>query len=236
MEVAIIDDEQRMLDIICGYVLNNKERIKCKCDTFQKGIYVLNKMKNGHKYDLYLLDIDMPEINGLDLAREIRNIHSDAYIVFVTSYVKYVLESYDLGIKAYYYIMKEHMQEKLSEVIVNISHELENQKGNYYIIQNKQRYERLKLAKIIYIYKEEKNSVFITDEGTYKERKALKNVIKCLNDEFLLMDSGRIINIMYIQRIEKNCIVLINGTELYTSDANIRRLKKNMRDYWRGYL
>ncbi len=237
MEVAIIDDEEKMSEIICKYILNNELNIICECNVFQKGEYLLNKMKSGRKYDLYLVDIEMPEKNGLELAKEIRDIQKNAYIVFITSYAKYALRSYDLKINAYQYIMKKDMQEKLLEVIASISHEIEEQKDNYYIIQNKQRYEKLKIRSMIYIYKENKNSVFVTDEGIYKERKALKDVLKDINNEdFIFIDSGRIINIRLVRRIAKNSIVFMSGTELYASDISIRKVKKNINAYWRKHL
>lgn len=237
MEVAIIDDEEKISKMICEYILNSELNITCECNVFQKGESLLNKMKNGRKYDLYLVDIEMPKKDGLELAKDIRSMQEDAYIIFITSYDRYALSSYDLKIKAYQYIMKKDMQKKLLEVIEAISFEIEEQKDNYYIIQNKQRYEKLKIKNIIYIYKESKNSLFVTNEGVYKERKALKNVLRDINNEdFIFIDSGRIINIRLIRRIGKNNIVFMNGTELYASDISIRKVKKNINAYWRKHL
>lgn len=235
MKVAIVDDMGEMLDIIHSYVENTKKIFIVKCDCFQKPQYLLNKIKNGQKYDLYFLDIKMEEINGLELAKEIKSLQNSAYIVFVTFYEKYAMEGYNNKIRAYQYILKNQMQEKIPKIIEEIFYEIQNNREEYYVIQNKLRYEKFKLLDIIYIYKDGKNSVFITNEGEFKERNSLKNVINNLKKpEFLFMDSGRIINIKYIQKVEGNSICLLDGTKFYVSRSNIRKIKKGISNYWRN--
>lgn len=231
MKIAIVDDEKEMLDIIQTVVLEMKENVVC--NVFQKAMNLLEQIEDGKQFDVYFLDVEMPQITGLDLAKRIRKSQNSAYIVFISSYEKFVLKSYDTDIKAYYYILKEQMKDKIPVVLSEISKELELRKEDYYIILNKMRYEKFKIMDIIYIYKENKNSVFVTKEGVFKERKALGVVIKDLNKaEFLFVDSGRALNIKYIKRIEKNVIFLDNEIKVYSSQINIRRLKKDMIEYW----
>ena len=126
------------------------------------------------------------------------------------------------------------MQNKIPEIVNEISYEIQNNIAEYYVIQNKFRYERFRISNIKYIYKDEKNSVFITKEGEYKERNSLKNVIKKIKKpEFIFMDSGRILNIKFIQKIEGDYIYLLDKTTFYVSRANLRRLKKGISDFWR---
>ncbi len=234
MNVAIVDDMKEMLKIIHSYVVNNKECIVSKCDCFQKPQYLLEKVRSGKKYDLYILDIKMPEINGLDLARKIRNFHNSACIVFVTLYREYAVTSYDIQIRAFQYIMKDQIHDKLPKIVKEISKKFQNEKKDYYIIENKLRYDRFKISGIKYIYKEEKNSIFVTQEGIYKERNSLKKVMELLKrQEFIFMDSGRIVNINYIQKIEGNYIYLTDRTKFYVSRTNLRRVKSFISDYWR---
>lgn len=235
MKVAIVDDMEEMLDIIYSYVKKNENNFEVKCDCFQKPQYLLNKLKSGLKYDLYFLDIKMPEINGLELAKEIKSLQNSAYIVFVTCYEKYAIAGYNKKIRAYQYILKNQLQEKIPEIVNEISCEILNSREEFYTIQNKLRYERFRVSDIKYIYKEEKNSVFITKEGEYRERNSLKSVIKNLKKpEFLFMDSGRIINIKYIRKIVGDTIFLFDGTKFYVSKANLRKVKKGISDYWRN--
>lgn len=237
MKVAIVDDSEEMLEMICKYIINSGENIEYECFVFQKPKCLLDRMGDGQKYDIYFVDIKIPEISGIELAKRIRKLQSSAYIVFITSYTNFVLTSYDVKIKAYHYIMKDNMQEKIPEVLQAIHEELEETREDYYIIQNKLHYEKIKIMDIMYIYKQDKNSIFVTREGICKERKALGKVMKSLGKpEFLFIDSGRIVNIRYIRKIEGDTIVLMDGSGLYASRANIKRMKNGISDYWRGIL
>lgn len=234
MKVAIVDDSKEMLEIIRTCVIDNGENIVCECNTFQKARVLLDKMAAGQKYDLYFLDIKISDLNGIELAKKIRELQSSAYIVFLTSYTEFALESYDLKIRAYHYIMKDNMKETIPKVLIAIYKDLEEEKEDYYIIQNKFRYEKVKNKDIMYIYKENKNSVFVTQNGICKERKALSKVIKLLGrPEFLFVDPGRIVNIRYIRRIEGNTVYLTDETRIYASQTGIKKLKKEISNYWR---
>ena len=56
---------------------------------------------------------------------------------------------------------------------------------------------------------------------------------KVKKPEFIFMDSGRILNIKFIQKIEGDYIYLLDETKFYVSRANLRRVKKGISDYWR---
>lgn len=233
MKIAIVDDNVEMLEIIRTCIMENNEYIVEECNIFQKSQWLLDGISEGYQYDVYFLDIEMPEINGLELAKKIRQIQSSAYIVFITSHADYALTSYDIKIKAYQYVMKDNILKRLPEVLLAISSELKENKNDYYIIQNKLHYEKIKVLDIMYIYKESKNSIFVTRDGICRERKALNKVMKSLGKpEFLFIDPGRIVNIKYIRRIEGDTIVLMDGTGLYASRANMRKVKDGISNYW----
>lgn len=233
MRIAIVDDNKDMLALLTECVYNTIEVDICICDSFQKIFGLLDKIENGKKYDIYFLDIEMPEMNGLELAKKIRTIQKNAYIVFITAYEKYVIQSYDVKIQTYQYILKEKVRKMLPEVLCMIETELEKEKDEYYIIQNTLHYEKIKITDIIYMYKENKNSLFVTSSGICKERKALRKVVKELNKaEFIFVDPGRVVNIRYIQRISGDKIFLVNNMELYASRVNMKKVKKAISEYW----
>lgn len=235
MRIAVVDDNKGMLDIIRMYIVRNKANIECECATFQGADKLLSDMESGRQYEVYFLDIEMPELNGLELAKRIRKLQNSACIVFLTCHEEFALKSYDIEIGAYQYVLKNEMKEKINHVLMTISGELENKREDFYIIQNERHYVKLKVVEIVYIYKESKNSVFVVQEGVYRERKALKKVLKDIGkSEFIFIDSGRIVNIKQIRRIEGNEICFMNGLHIYASYTSIKRLKDRINSYWRN--
>lgn len=77
------------------------------------------------------LDIEMPEMNGLALAKKIREIYPDIVVIFITGYDDYVLDSYK--IKADWYLMKPYNKEDIREVIDRAKLLSRRQKKRVYI-------------------------------------------------------------------------------------------------------
>ncbi len=232
LKVAIVDHNKITLEMIRGYVLHNTENIDCSCAAFQKSRGLLNALEDNCRYDLYFIEIEQQETGGFELARKIRKLQKSAYIVFTASGGEFALDTYDLSIKAYYYIVKNHlnhMKREISEVLAAVSAELEEKKEDFYVIQNKLRFEKIKISDIIYVFKNEKNSVFMTKNGKVLERKALRKVVQSLNrPEFVFLNAGCAINIKYIRRISDSTILLADGTSLYGSSQSIRKVKSSL--------
>ena len=70
----------------------------------------------GEMYHLYIFDIEMPEMNGLQLAKEIRKIDAKALFVFLTGYTQYVMDVFE--VITFDYISKPITVEKLESVLL----------------------------------------------------------------------------------------------------------------------
>lgn len=82
---------------------------------YDNGETLLWDFENGTHFDIFFLDIFMSGINGIEVARHIRNISPDSLLVFVSSSDDFYRESYDLY--AFNYLIKPLRKEKLSEVL-----------------------------------------------------------------------------------------------------------------------
>ena len=63
------------------------------------------------QFDIAFLDIDMGAYSGLELAHHIRSMNLDTILIFVTNYVQYSLEGYE--VQAFRYLLKSELEEKL---------------------------------------------------------------------------------------------------------------------------
>ena len=114
MRIAICDDEERYrveLKTILDKLLIN---IDCNIDTFSNG-KILVEAFGDTPYDLLYLDIEMPGIDGITLAKKLRSLSDKVYIVFLTSHVEYALEGYEVN--ALRYLTKPVNIDKLKEVL-----------------------------------------------------------------------------------------------------------------------
>lgn len=118
IKAFVVDDEEHALTILELFL----ERIG--------GVSVIGRSKNGFdairqlrslEPDVLFLDIDMPEMNGLELAEMIRNENDDVHIVFVTAYDQYAVSAFEQA--AVDYILKPLELERLTKAIGRVRKE-----------------------------------------------------------------------------------------------------------------
>ena len=186
--IAIVDDEEEYLEEM-RHDINDfyfKQGISCNIDTYSKAELLIYELQEKAYYDIYLLDIEMPQIDGLELAHYIRKLDKVGYLIFITFHAQFGLKGYDYH--AYQYIMKLDLKQKLIPTIASIQQILDIEKENFYQIYTNFRYEKIPYKDLYYIYKENKNTIFVTNRGRISIRETLKNVFKKLEGkEFIFV-------------------------------------------------
>jgi DNA-binding LytR/AlgR family response regulator len=110
LRIIIIDDEPSAIDRLVG-MLKRYEKVQV-IGTFTEASKAIELAKEA---DLILLDIEMPNINGLEFAKQVR---TNAEIIFTTAFEKYALESYKLGVMSY--LLKPVSELELTQAIERV--------------------------------------------------------------------------------------------------------------------
>ena len=138
MRIAIVDDNQTFAENM-KYVVEDCLRSRQEAAEVRycvNGYGILGDVEEGRNYDIYFLDVEMPAIDGLELAQRIRRLEPEANIVFVTSYEKYAVPSYKL--RANYYILKDEYRQEVPQILERIwqqwQEEKERTEKDYYVI------------------------------------------------------------------------------------------------------
>lgn len=113
MKFLICDDDDLMLKKLSLLIKNSPEN-KCYSN---KIIEITNPtdVNIADEYDVAFLDIDMPQMSGIDLARKIHEQWPNTVIIFITNYVQYAPDGYEVG--AFRYLMKNQITEKLIDYL-----------------------------------------------------------------------------------------------------------------------
>lgn len=119
IEIAVCDDDDMFTKFIENSVLTTNN---ISCDVFSNGAALLQYLKTEPQaYHIYLLDIEMPEINGIDTALAVRKNDRNAVIIFITDYKEYVYDV--LEVLPFRFLKKPVTKEQLSQVISDaVSH------------------------------------------------------------------------------------------------------------------
>ena len=190
----------------------------------------------GMTADIAILDIEMPEYSGIDIVKRIKVSSPNCIVIFLTSHTKYAVESFEYDI--FRYTPKYMMEEKLGGYISSAVKILQKQEGQMLKIPFEKSVERIPFKDILSVIKEGKYIVITDVNGRERRiREAMKDIVDILSPkEFIMVDRGCILNIIYIKRIEKCDAICINGFRFPVSQSRVKQLKQTMLEYWGGVL
>ena len=230
MRIAVCDDEElfriEFKSVLDKLLINAEYDI----DTFSGGSSLYEAfLKNP--FDLVFLDIEMPGIDGITLAKRLRAVSENVQIVFLTSHIEYALEGYEVN--ALRYLVKPVDMNKLSEVLKYI----QDKKNNSRQIMIKQEGEDIviDISDVIYMESMDKNVRIVTSKSEYITRYNISDYEEELkNSGFLRIHRGYLISLSKVKKIVKNDVVMDGDISLPVSRSNIKTLKDALYAYVEG--
>ena len=230
MRIAICDDEEKYriaLKTILDKLLSN---IDYNIDTFDDGNNLYEAF-SGNPYDLVFLDIEMPAVDGITLAKKIRARSENVFIVFLTSHIEYALEGYEVN--ALRYLTKPVDIEKLKEVIRYVQ---EKQGSSRQIIIKEDGEEILiDINDVIYMESMNQNVRIVTAKGEHVIRYNIGDFEEQLkNDGFFRIHRGYLISLSKVKKLSGNDVILDGGETLPVSRSNVKPLKEALYTYVEG--
>ena len=230
MRIAICDDEE-IYRIELKSCLN-KLLIDTDYDinTFSDGRILLNRFEEC-PFDIVFLDIEMPEIDGITLARKLRAASDSVFIVFLTSHIEYALEGYEVN--ALRYLTKPADPNKVKEIIRYVQDKQNN--AHQIIIKSEGEDILIDINNIIYMESMDKNVRIVTSKEEYITRYNLSDYEEQLkNFGFFRIHRGYLISLNKVKRIVKNDVVMDNEITLPISRNNVKTLKDTLYAYVEG--
>lgn len=230
MRVAICDDEKTQLSITKASLEDAYKSLDLVVDTYTSGVKLLNAIEGIH-YDLVILDIEMPELNGIDTAKHLRKIEDKTAIVFLTSHVEYALEGYEVN--ALRYLTKPVNTEKLSEIITYLLEQ--KKKDKRILVRNNEDVEMVFVTDIYYMEAQDQMVRIVTNKEEYRNRYNLGDYETELGAYgFFRIHRGYLINLGHVLRLAGREIVMDDNTSLPVSRMKEAALKNALFHYVRN--
>ncbi|MCM1570093.1 MAG: LytTR family DNA-binding domain-containing protein [Roseburia sp.] len=157
--------------------------------------------------DVVLLDIEMPGMSGVELAKRLRAGNKLIQIAFITGFSDYIAEGYEVA--ALHYLLKPVSPEKLFSTL---DRALEKQEidGRKIVLKTSAETVLLPIYEIRYI-EVIKNYITIYAEGVYTVKKTLKEIERELDQRFLRVGRSYIVNLHFVSRVTRTELFLRSG-------------------------
>lgn len=198
-------------------------------------IFWSDAQENIDRYDLFIIDLEMPQLSGDVLAQKIKDKKKNACIILLTSHSEYVLDAFELEI--FRFIPKDNCKRRLSKAIDVAAYRAINSQNKYYVYHSREGDQKIFYNDIIYIAKDEKNSIIMTNTtGAKAVRISMADLFKELeSDEFIFISRSNIVNINHIVKIlneDGHYAVLKNGEKLDISKAKVKEVVRSINHNW----
>lgn len=213
--IAVCDDEKIFIDKIRSILLD------CEIQGFTDARLLLQAVERGEGYDVIFLDIAMPGLDGIGLAREIRESDEDVIIVFVTGKIEFMQTGYE--VRAFRYLLKDQLESGLSVVWADIEKELADRKDQYFVFDfNRQAY-RYACREILYFESSLRQIILHTKSGTAVLYGRLDEIEEA-HPAFVRIHKSYLVNPRHIRAVSAGNVITTNGEVLPVS----RRYKQNL--------
>lgn len=184
-------------------------------------------------FDLLFLDVYMKQMNGMELAKEIRKFDKDIPIVFLTGVSDYVFEGYEIG--AIRYLLKPVQKEKLAEVMELCLAKFKNRNDDYISFKYQGEQIRLLRSDIMFL---EVNGHYLrmeTVKETFEWKDSLQSMKERLDSKrFVAANRSAIVNLEYVSKITREECLLENGTVIPVSKGAYKALNEAFMAYYVG--
>lgn len=228
----MVDDEQEVLDMLKGYVdqffAEQPERTEYKADCYAGGFQFLSAPFND--YDIVFMDIKMPNMNGLDVAREYRESNQNACLIFVTKMAEMAIRGYEVS--AMDFMVKPVAYNDFCNTLKKAIRQARYSMREYITLMNNRHIVKVPVRDILFIESNKHKLTYHTITGDLEGWGSMSQAeARLAQYHFARCNSCYLVNLRYIEEITGNT-VSIGPHKLLIS----RNRKAKFTDTFTSYL
>ncbi|MBR5328934.1 MAG: response regulator transcription factor [Firmicutes bacterium] len=239
MRIAVCDDEALFRDEIVALVNEyDKEKggLGLEVSAFCRGEALLETSERKGGFDLYLLDIVMDGMNGIELGVALRRQGIDSKIIYLTSEPGFAIDSFKA--KPFDYILKPLVKERVFAALDEVFSAYMQRKEKNLIVKTHDGMVRLNVHQILYAQLCHRSVTYSLSSGETVESvqirtsfsEAMQELLEM--DDFMMCGAGTVANMRYITMVDRESVVFKNNARLYLPKKACLELRSAWYDYW----
>lgn len=237
INILLCDDEEKTLNRIGKYIDSVRSEIKYPIEIteYSSAESVLKRLRRTDEIsDILITDIDMPGISGMEMAQTIREEQLDVLLIFMTAHSEYVFQSFEYA--PFRYIRKEFMEMELFPALQAACDKVNAGRDILLHIKTQDGIVTIRTGDILYYELENRKCIIYTIQNkryeTWKKISELREEMGRMDESFLQIYRGCVVNKRYIKKIKREAIVLENDMEISVSKRKRQEISDAMMHYW----
>lgn len=204
IRVLVVDDERYSRDELT-YLLKQHDAIEVVGEA-DSGETAIMKTIQLHP-DVLFLDVEMPKMNGMEVAKNVQGLKKIPSIIFATAYPEFAVEAFRH--EAVDYLLKPYEAEQLADAIARLKKKFEPEeattdpvKPSKLAIESDDDIHYIDPEDVMYVFREDRMTKIVTKQRTYETKWPLKDVETRLKDySFFRIHKSYLVNLHYIERL-----------------------------------
>lgn len=224
MRIAICDDEPEQLALIEGYVREycQKRGIPPLITACSGAVELLFRMEEQPDIEVFLLDIQMSDMNGVELARQIRRRNERAALLFITGVSDYIYDGFNLG--AINYLLKPVRREQLEACLDRAAAQLRQWEDVLTIQLEKETY-RIARRQIRYVESDGHYLSVVCEGRRLRVKRSMREMeAELSSEEFCRIGRSYILNLDAVERITSKEVEMLGGDRIPVPKGKYREI------------
>ena len=233
ISIAVCDDELLECISISAKVRTCMEElgIPCSIEQFYSGKELLGSVK---RFDLIFLDILMEGMEGLETARQCRELSFEKKLIFLTSSRRYVFDAYD--VEAFHYLVKPVAQEKLKNVLERAVKKEMSLSSDYLVVSRERQKRKIFLESVRYFEIRGRQIDIHEEKGIFTYYEQMGILEKELEGKgFFRCHKSYLLNLNHVDSYNRQEAILDNGEQVIIAkrryEAFCQAVLANMREH-----
>ena len=229
----IVEDEpaeaQRLQSLLMRYGKENGASFDVK--TYTSALTFLADYNKTA--DIVFMDIELPDVNGMEICRRLRKQDTEVVIVFVTNMAQFAVQGYE--VEAQDFIVKPAQYGEFSLKLKKALNRIENKKDQYIVLSCSGTLRRLSVKELYYVEVVEHLVIYHTEGGNIEVTGSLKGAEQLLEGRgFLLCNNCYLVNLRFVREMRDGDAVLANGEALRVSRNKRKAFLQALADFYGG--
>ncbi|MFA9559018.1 LytR/AlgR family response regulator transcription factor [Evansella sp. AB-rgal1] len=230
MRIAIVEDEIHYQDQLKEFLLKFEQDKgeTIEVTTYSDGDEFIENYQA--QFDIILMDVQMPLMDGMSAAEEIRKVDSEVVIIFITNMAQYAIKGY--AVDALDYVLKPISYFSFSQRLSRAVDRMKKREDNHITIKIKGGVTRLKISDIYYVESQGHKLIFQTRLGEFTTTGTMKELEGELSSyHFFRGHKGYLYNLEHVDGMNESCAV-VQGEELPVSRTKRKPFMEALSNYW----